>query len=342
VKGHDHLVFVQTNNPLGNQIAVCHRAADGALTRTATVDTGGNGGRLGSTASDPLASQGSLVYDSNHHMLFAVNAGSNTISVLTLDDDHLCLRQVLSSNGTFPVSLTVHRGLLYVLNAREAGSISGYKIIHHRVSPIPESSRSLNLQAASGPTQTPAQISFTPDGRHLVITTKANGSHIDVFNMEENGQPSDTFTANPAGTPLPFGFTFDQRGHLVVTDARTSSLSTYMVHRDGSITQIASQTDGQRLMCWVAHAAGNFYVTDNGSDMITGYHIDAAGTPTVFTNVATGGGPTDLAVTGDGHFLYAEVGTVGNVDAFRINSDGTLIRVATLTGLPNLEGIVAL
>lgn len=37
----------------------------------------------------------------------------------------------------------------------------------------------------------------------------------------------------------------------------------------------------------VAHAAGNFYVADNGSHTVTGYRIDQAGTPSVFTQVET-------------------------------------------------------
>jgi hypothetical protein len=91
-------------------------------------------------------------------------------------------------------------------------------------------------------------------------------------------------------------------------------------------------------MCWVAHTAGNFYVADNGSRTVTGYHIDQAGTPTVFTQVKTRNGPIDLVGTQDG-FLYVEVGTDGGVDGFRVKPDGTLAQIVTLTGLDGLEGI---
>lgn len=218
-----YLVFVQTNNPAGNQILVYDRAEDGTLTLVETVDTGGSGGRNEGAGPDPLTSQGSLIYDPHHRVLIAVNAGSNTLSVLGLDDEHLCLRQVLASGGTFPVSVAIHGDLLYVLNAHEAGAITGYRMTDGQLHPIDDSTRSLELTPAAGPMQfanTPAQISFTPDGQHLVITTKANGSRIDVFTMGPSGQPSDAFTANPANTPVPFGFTFDDNGHLVVTDAK--------------------------------------------------------------------------------------------------------------------------
>jgi 6-phosphogluconolactonase (cycloisomerase 2 family) len=251
---------------------------------------------------------------------------------------------LLASGGTFPVSVTVHDDLLYVLNAHDAGAITGYRIADGKLHPIDDSTRSLNLTPATGPLQsvnTPAQISFTPDGGHLIITTKLNGSLIDVFAVGIDGRPSGTFVANPAGTPVPFSFTFDDDGHLVVTDAAVNKLTTYTVHANGTVTQIASTPDDQQGMCWVARAAGNFYVANNGSDTVSGYHIDPAGTPTVFTQAGTRAGTTDLAGTRDGRFLYVEVGGAGGVDGFRIEPNGTLTQIVTLTGLDGLEGIAS-
>lgn len=337
-----HKVFVQTNNPAGNQILVYERAKDGTLTLAETVDTGGNGGRNEGSGPDPLTSQDSLVYNSHHRVLIAVNAGSNTVSVLGLEGGHLCLRQVLDSGGTFPVSVAVHGDLVYVLNAHDAGAITGYRITHDRLHPLECSTRSLELTPVTGPDQannTPAQVGFSPDGRHLVVTTKANGNLIDVFTIGHAGQPSDTAKANPAG--FPFGFTFDDHGHLVVTDVVASALTTYAVHPEGTVTQLATQSNGQQLMCWVTHTAGNFYVSNTGSNTLTGYRIDRAGTPTVFTQSPTREGPIDLAATSDGQFLYVQVGTTGGVDGYRIKPDGTLAQIVTLTGLDGLEGIAA-
>lgn len=143
---------------------------------------------------DPLTSQGSLVYDVCHGLLIAVNAGSDTVSVLGVDEDHLCLRQVLASGGTFPVSVAVHGDLLYVVNAHEAGAITGYRIIDGQVDSIEGSTRSLGLTPVTGPGQflnTPGQVGFTPDGQQLIITTKGNGSLIDVFTMGTDGDSPD-------------------------------------------------------------------------------------------------------------------------------------------------------
>src|SRR5437763_6248749 len=62
-EGGHHCVFVPTNDPNGNSIAAHSRNENGTLSYAATYATGGNGGRAAGAVSDPLASQGSLVYD---------------------------------------------------------------------------------------------------------------------------------------------------------------------------------------------------------------------------------------------------------------------------------------
>ena len=79
--GASNVVFVQTDNTSGNQVVAYDRANDGALSLAATYATGGLGGQLAGSVVDHLASQGSLAYSSDHGLLFAVNAGSNTVSV---------------------------------------------------------------------------------------------------------------------------------------------------------------------------------------------------------------------------------------------------------------------
>src|SRR6478672_10442377 len=99
-------VFVQTDNVEGNSIVAYDRAADGTLTQAGSYPTGGLGGVLTGSVVDHLASQGSLTYDRASHTLYAVNAGSDTLSVFVVNGDRLSRTQVLSSGGTFPLSVT--------------------------------------------------------------------------------------------------------------------------------------------------------------------------------------------------------------------------------------------
>ena len=74
---------VQTDNLAGNQIVAYDRSGNGTLTLAGTYATGGLGGQLTGSAVDHLASQGSLAYDATR-TLYAVNAGSNTVSVFAV------------------------------------------------------------------------------------------------------------------------------------------------------------------------------------------------------------------------------------------------------------------
>jgi DNA-binding beta-propeller fold protein YncE len=146
--GSGHAVFVQTDNTTGNQV---------------------------------------VAYDREDGLLYAVNAASNTISVFAVFGDRLALRQVLSSGGSFPVSVAVGRGLVYVLNAEEGGSVQGYVVASGRLVPIPGSNRALGLNPTETPqfTHTPGQVAFSPDGSQLLVTTKANGSDIDAVAAQD-------------------------------------------------------------------------------------------------------------------------------------------------------------
>jgi hypothetical protein len=198
--GAARAIFVQTDNTAGNAVAAYHRAADGTLTLAGTYPTGGLGGQLSGSMVDHLASQGSLSYDRADGSLYAVNAGSNTVSVFAARGDRLRLRQVVGSGGTFPVSIAVHGDLVYVLNAENGGSVRGFRIWGGRLLPIPGSTRPLGLNPTATPqfTNTPGQVAFSPDGSQLIVTTKANGDDIDTFGVRFDRR---RFEAHLAGCP---------------------------------------------------------------------------------------------------------------------------------------------
>ena len=122
-------VFVQTDNPAGNQVVAYDRQPGGTLSEAGAYRTGGQGGILSGSVVDHLASQGSLAMSADGSVLIAVNAGSNTISVFGAHDDRLRFRQVISSGGVFPVSVAIRGGLVYVLNALNGGSVEGYRMV---------------------------------------------------------------------------------------------------------------------------------------------------------------------------------------------------------------------
>lgn len=342
-------VFVQTDQPTGNQIIVYDRAADGTLSPAGSYATGGNGGAAApGTESDHLASQGSLVYDAAHRLLFAVNAGSDSVSAFSVHGDTLSLESVVPSGGEFPASIAVHGGLVYVLNSGGSGIVQGFRIAGDRLVPIPGSARSLGLANSDPPffLTSPGQVGFAPDGRQLLVTTKASESTIDVFGVQPSGRLSAAPVANPSATPVPFAFTFTPTGRLAAGEAGASSVSTYAIAADGTLSDPKSQPDGQVALCWITRVGAYYYVSNTGSNTLSGYTIAADGRPSLVgpTGVVatTEPGPIDSTSPPGTSFLYAETGLGGTVDEFTANADGTLTQLGVIGGLPaGLEGIAS-
>jgi 6-phosphogluconolactonase (cycloisomerase 2 family) len=344
------LVFVQTNEVSGNRIVVYRRGDDGLLSQPQAYPTGGNGGIAApGNESDRLASQGSLVYDQRHSLLFAVNAGSNTVSMFSVRGDRIELEDVEPSGGDFPASVAVDRDLVYVLNAGGTGVLQGFRIDGDELQPISGSSRSLGLANTSPPNflTSPGQVGFTPDHRQLLVTTKAAKNTIEVFDVGRDGLLSAMPVVNPSATPVPFAFVFDSARRLVSGEAGTSSVTTYKLGRDGTLRDPQSLSDNQVALCWIVRARdGFYYVSNTGSNTLSGYKLDGDLTPMLVTPTGivaqTDPGPIDMTVAAHGRFLYAQTGAGGSVHAYAVNRDGTLTEIQKVTGLPvGMEGIAA-
>jgi 6-phosphogluconolactonase (cycloisomerase 2 family) len=346
--GQPPAVFVQTDNPAGNQVIAFAQQPDGQLSQQQIVSTRGLGGIEAATPAGfgGLASQGSLTYDPGHHLLFAVNAGSDTISVLSVDGNRVRLDQVLSSGGEFPNSITVHGNLVYVANAGGAGSVSGFWIFGQHVVPIPGSTRSLGLDDANPPNfhDGPGQVTFSPDGSELLVNTKLATNSIDVFQVGLAGYLSAAPAVTPDDSNGPFSFAFTPSGQLVVAQVASNALHTFAFGPHGTLTSLsASVSDGQQAQCWVIAADGFYYVANAGSADLSEYTVAADGTPSLIAPVAaqTGTGSIDLTASADGKYIYAEAAAGGGtVFELRINSDGSLAPVGSVPGLGTaVEGI---
>src|SRR5271165_7016989 len=112
-------VYAMTNQVGHNQIVVYSRADDGTLTQMQTIKTkgGGSGAQLAPPV-DSLASQGGLVLDDEHQLLFAVNTETlaensqdcqegTVTSFLVGRDGRLTFADRVMSGGLFPASLAV-------------------------------------------------------------------------------------------------------------------------------------------------------------------------------------------------------------------------------------------
>ena len=329
-------VYTLTNAAAGNAVAAFDRGPDGTLTPQGTFASGGLG--TGSL----LGSQGALVLSENGKRLFAVNAGSNSVSEFAVRDDGLGLVTTAPSGGVLPISLTQHGRYLYVLNAGGAGNIAGFVLDHDSIVP-------LTSQPLGSSTSGPAQVQFAPDGHSLVVTGKASGT-IDVYPVGHDGRAGAPVTSPSAGA-TPFGFDFDRRGNLLVSEAGTGSASSYALADDGTAAAISAViATHQGAPCWlVTSKDGRYaYTANGGSGTTTGFAVGHDGSlslldPTgVTANLGAASHPLDEAISGDGRFLYNLTDGLHEISAFRIADDGSLVPLGTIGGLPaGAEGIAA-
>ena len=296
-----------------------------------------------------MASQGSLACDQGSGLLFAVNAGRGTLSVLSARGSRLQLVQVISSGGDFPDSVAVHGDLVYVLDGGGAGAVSGYRILGDKLIALPGSSRSLSLANANPPNflTSPGQLGFSPDGSELIVTTKASSSSLDVFSVDRYGLLSamPTVTVDPGN--VPFAFAFSPSGQLVAAEAANSTLHTYALGSGGSLTSLSTPVpDGQKALCWITPAGGYYHAANAGSNSVSACSVASDGTPalvgTTGVVATTDAGPIDMAASADGSTLYVEAGAAGAVDELHVNADGSLSDLGSVAGLgTGIEGIAA-
>jgi 6-phosphogluconolactonase (cycloisomerase 2 family) len=343
--GHDAPVFVETDGLAGNAVVAYDRDDDGTLTQDGVYPTGGLGGQLTGSVVDHTASQGALAYDRVHGLLYAVNAGTDTITVFEVRGDTLIRRQTLSSGGNFPVSVAFHGDLVYVLNARSGASVQGYLRLGSALIRIPSWNRSLGLDPTLTPefTHTPGQVVFSPDGSKLLVSTKGNTNAIDVFSVGLLGGLSATPVVNVDTAGVPFALAFDARGHLVVAETGSNAVGTYTVNRDSTLTFLTRVATGQAATCWVAASGNRLYASNAGSASVTGLVDNADGSLASLGNTATDKGTVDAAASSDGRFLYVQAGAAGNVDEFAIAADGSLTAIASVLAPDGVgaEGIAA-
>jgi 6-phosphogluconolactonase len=332
------MVYIMTNSADCNQIAAFQRNTNGFLTFTALYETQGRGTgtREVSPATpndgiDTLASQGSIALSYDNRFLFAVNAGSNSISSFRIaNNGGLTFVDVIPSGGLQPNSLDVYDNLLYVSNVGSDendfnSNITGFYVDREgHLANIPDSTQTL-----STPNAQPARVLFRPDGRQLIVS-ELTTNRLSVFEVNNNGTVSNLFINNSNGLG-PFGSYFTPSGILLVAEAGSNALSSYTLSQNGILDVISGSVgNGQTATCWVVTTPnGAFAYTSNaGNGTISMYSINRNGSLTILESIYSTqdamGAPIDNGVSRDGRYFYVLNGNQGSISIFRILKDGRL------------------
>jgi 6-phosphogluconolactonase (cycloisomerase 2 family) len=348
------VVYAMTNASSGNEILVFVRDHKGRLEALprATASTAGLGGSV-TAAVDPLGSQGSLVYDAASQLLFAVNAGDNTVTVFDtgIVGVQLRVRARVPSGGFIPVSVALSDGLLYVLNAGGTGSVATFAVgVHGALTHLSSLDLGLPPSATAPPfdqVAAPGQVGVDALDRHLIVT-HAGGQELLVARLDDEGMPEGPFvsTRTPGAGTFSFGIT--RYGTLLVTEAASASVSAFDPP-SGTAPLVATASSvgtGQAASCWiVVHDGGFAFVANTGSNTLSRYAYTRTGELELEQTIAAvaGAAPTDLTLAADGGFLYSLDAGSGEISGFAIDrASGVLTHVETQGGLPAAAGIQGL
>jgi 6-phosphogluconolactonase (cycloisomerase 2 family) len=336
--GAHSALFVETDATAGNSVLSYRQASDGTISYSGRYATGGLGATSAGATADPLASQGGLVLANHGANLIATNPGSDTVTVFAVQGTHLSFEQQLPSGGLFPDSIATNGNLVTVLNAGGAGSVAEFGWFNGRLFALPGQVRSLGLSNTTPPDfhHGPGQVSYTPNGQHLIVTTKLSTNSYDVFSVGANGALGASPVVTASVNPLPFSFVFDAAGNVVATEAGTSSVTTYRVNSNGTLSSIGTVSDGATALCWISGANGYYFGSNAGSGTVSSFTENSSGAPVLVnaTAATAHAGTTDSVVSPDGKYFYVESGGAGTIDAFAVGAGGSLSPIETIFNIP--------
>jgi len=264
-----------------NWVAAYGRNSDGSLDLIGMTLTGGQGGDFdGGEGLDPLISAYALAKSLDNNFVLAVNAGSNSITSLVVQDDFSLVVGDTQPTGAIgpnsiaytPSNIDGVNGLVYVSNITRAefaaagepvqeGTITGFWLMDDgTLAPIENSSRDLANR--------PSCAQFSPDGDYLVVTSINSGSavlgsldenEVVVYNVNADGTLSADITGSATSTlrdnsegrnlPSAIGFQVVGDNYVVVTEARE-------FQPDGTPPAFPALQDGS-VSTWQINAGGS-------------------------------------------------------------------------------------
>ncbi|KAK4938796.1 hypothetical protein LTR10_020803 [Elasticomyces elasticus] len=323
-------VYLITNDQQ-NAVAAVPIAADGTLSAGTITLTGGAGSNVidGATkqpaAPDALDGQSALTIAGQH--IFAVNAGSNSLSMFSIDASNptklTLLGQPVDLPGEFPNTVAAsakHKiacvGTTGATNGVSCSSFSGSGLGEM------DGLRSFDLVQTTppvGPTNTVSQLFFSEDESRLFATVKGdptvnNTGFFSVFPVDASswGKAATVSTtdirSSPNGTAVLFGSAnIPGTSSVFVTDASFGGTVLDVDPATNEASLVAKQViDGQVATCWatISPLTNSAFVTDAGVNRIVEMSL-ANASIIAETDLSANGDPGLIDLKAAGDFIYA-------------------------------------
>jgi 6-phosphogluconolactonase len=327
-------VYTITNPNGANAIAAYERNSQtGELTFRATYPTGGVG--TGSV----IDSQNPLIVNAEGTFLYAVNAGSDSISVMAIGEDGSLelVGAPVESRGVEPVSLTLNGDLLYVANRGDGANPPNYS--GFRVNPDGTLSR-IKKRIVLNIGDEPTQVLFNKAG-DMLIGLRLGARTVDCFRViRQNGKLKRWIELNNQTGPFAGAFNPTNDSQLLVSDVRLPGAVSYTVTGAGEVNRISAVSNApERAACWIAiHNNGVYvWVANTGTSTLSLYTVNTDGSLNLMSNHSTlafGRAPFEIVLDKNGQFLY-ELNTRAGSQSIHV------LRVTGDTGNGGLEDVAA-
>ena len=334
------MVYTMSNGSTQNSILAYLQNSNGTLTFMGETASGGTGTGSG------LGSQGALIHNFPETWLFAVNAGSNSISSFHIHSDgSLQLLSTVPSGGVRPVSLAVYNDWLYVANAGSS-NVSGFNVnFDGTLSPIANSTLPLSSANAD-----PGDIEFTPGGKALLVTEKATNK-LAAFLIDPLGKTGPPTFLNTTGQPFALSFvrgTATGTDFMLLPETMQSEvrIGTYAVNGAGimSFSQ-QSITTHQSGSGWVVTTNDGFnsFVSNTGSNSISSIKSGNGGSLTLAHDNAsnTDSQPQDIALSGNEKYIYNISRGNHALTGYKRTNSEALSRLSTVNLPASASGLAA-
>ncbi|OCL08836.1 hypothetical protein AOQ84DRAFT_221484 [Glonium stellatum] len=300
---------------------------DGTLSRGTITSTGGAGsnvlavGGMTTQAPDALVAQSSLAIVDNN--IFAVNAGSNTLSLMEISAKSPSALKIVGEPATLPgefpntVAVSKKNKLACVAMTGAKAGISCASFSTKGLG-LMDNLRPFDLNQSTPPIgkfNTVSQTFFSTDESKLYTTVKGNPAtnntgFFSVFTVDHTNQLSaEDVRSSPNGTQILFGSTPipDSPNHVFVTDRAFGAIVLFVDPETAKVDLVGKGIiEGQIATCWaaVSHITHSAFVTDGSIDRIVEMSLDNASVISKLDLFSNGDpGLIDLAVAGD--FIYA-------------------------------------
>ena len=363
-------VYTMSNKPDMNQIIVNRLTANGQLTRVTTVDTNGVG--VNSAATDVLASQGAMAVYSNY--LFVVNAGSNSLSMFTInaaDATQLTFLSVQTVNGWFPISVAVNSMYACVLTGGNVTGIRCFTYSSSGLSVVSSFDRTLTSYLSqsippAGP-QTWSEILFSADNNALIVAVKGINAttqgYLLIYPLTNNFATlaSSPVQQTPISAIRPFSMTLVGSNGLLITDPGANGvltmnyLSTTGAISNSVFTPVNTSIGGG--LCWSTYSPtiGNYYVVGANTASVVELNLNLSSTNNPVRVVQyytlpsnTGALETTVVTLAGVDYLYVIGTTAQVISGFQLVAAGNAVALGSFvaqpgntTGMPKIFGIAA-